>query len=578
MLETFSEFHFLRPWWLLLIGAVPLLVGMQLRLAMRSNNWHRVIAPSLFDALIESKSTHRMRAIMALPAIALLCAAIGLAGPTYERLPQPVETKQDPLVIVLDLTLSMTSSDLQPTRAERAKFKISDILERREEGLTGLVVYAGDAYVVTPLTRDDDTILNLLPSLAPDMMPVNGSNAVAALRLANQMLDSVGHEAGRVLLLTDGIEDFARLRNEIDTAYPISILGVGLAASATNAGQRELFAESRLRDFAMVAGGRYRTLATGDADISYLLAERVLTPTELLENQSFDAWHDMGYYLILPIALLLAFAMRRGGIAVILLVIGSHVHGGWLQDLWVPQDSQAYAAHEQGDFKGAAEKFNDPQWRGVAKYRSGEFAEAGELFARNEATAAKYNEGNALAWSGKLNDAIEAYDRVLVDDPDHEDAKHNKAVLEKLLEDLQNQQQQGGDSEESQQSDQQNSQDQSAGDQQEQPSQENQADSSEGQQEQQQANAEPEEQESESEAEQQVQQPDESEQVEDEGNQSMAEANESAEDREMREIHERWLRRIPNDPSGLLRRKFQAESNARIERGELDRNEVGPAW
>ena len=229
MPEVFTEFHFLRPWWLLLLLAIPMVVWLEVRYAMRANNWHKVIAPALFDALIDGSSSPRKRAVMALPPFVLLCAALALAGPTYQRIPQPVETKTDPVVIVLDLTLSMSSTDITPSRIERAKFKITDVLKRREEGQTALVVYAGDAYVVTPLTTDDSNILNLLPSLSPDMMPVKGSNASAALTLANDLIDSIGHERGRILMITDGIGDFADLRRAIEGRHPISILGVGSA-------------------------------------------------------------------------------------------------------------------------------------------------------------------------------------------------------------------------------------------------------------------------------------------------------------------------------------------------------------
>ena len=576
MLESAAEFHFLRPWWLLLLMALPLVIGLQLRYARRANNWHRVIEANLFDALIASNSSGKSRAAMTVPALVLLCATIALAGPTYERLPQRVETKQDPLVIVLDLTLSMTATDLKPSRAERAKFKISDILERREEGLTGLVVYAGDAYVVTPLSRDDATLLNLLPSLGPEMMPVRGSNAAPALRMANAMLDSVRQETGQILLITDGIAGFDRLRNEVNSQYNVSILGVGTTTAGHSNGRSTELNEALLQDFAMVAGGRYRTIETSDADIAYLLADPMLAATELLEDQLFDAWHDLGYYFVIPIACLLALVMRRGGLVLVLVIVGVQIQAGWLEDLWIPQDKQAHAAHERGEFKKAAETFEDVKWRGIAKYRAGEFAEAGDLFAREPGPSFQYNQGNALAWEGRFDEAIAAYANVLEVEPDHADALHNKAVLEKLLEDLKQtqQQQQPNDSNQSQNGEQQESQQQQRSDQKQEPQQQQNESNSPNQSEQEQAES------SQNDETQQAQanQPEErhEEQEETEGN--VPEVAESAEEREMREIHERWLRRIPNDPSGLLQRKFKAESDARIERGELNQGDIGPAW
>ena len=590
MFETITEFHFIRPWWLLLLLVVPLLVWAQIRVAFRANNWHKVISDTLFDALIEAKSSSRVGIAMALPPLVVICAAFALAGPTYERLPQPVETKNDPIVIVLDLTLSMASTDLQPSRIERAKFKVSDILARRDEGLSALVVFAGDAYVVTPLTSDKSNILNLLPSLDPEMMPVRGSNVAAAIKLANDLFISLGQERGRIILLTDGITNFGDLRDTADSRYPISILGIGSTQALDSTNRGVVLDEELLRDFAMVSGGRYRTITTTDNDIEFILAESTVTTTELLENQTFDVWHDLGYYLVLPLALLLALSMRRGGLVAVLLVVSVHAEAGWLQDLWVPRDRQALEAHDDGNFDVAAELFTDPQWRGVAKYRNGDYAEAGELFSDNPSLESTYNQGNALAWEGRFSDALQAYEAVLQQNPEHEDARHNKAVIEALLKGMEQQQENGSDQSQDQQPQESKQQGSERTDSQMQ-SQDNQASTTEDPQTQDEGGQEDEfaqaneaesrqsqEQETERSEAAEAQAQEQSESDDQSDSLSPADVAESSEERELREIHERWLRRIPDDPSGLLRRKFEAESNARIERGELSQEDVGPAW
>ncbi len=591
MFEQFAEFHFLRPWWLLLLAAIPFIVFLHMRFTARSNNWHKVLAPALFDALIESKGSPKGRAILVLPPLALLLAALALAGPTFERLPQPVKTKSNPLVIVLDLTLSMTSTDIQPSRIERAKFKVSDILAQREEGLTAFVAYAGDAYVVTPFTRDNGNILNLLPSLDPDMMPVKGSNAVAAFRLASELLDSLNQDHGTVLLITDGIDDFAGLRDAIDQRHSISILGVGAPNSPEPTGRHRSLDVDLLKDFAMVIGGRYRTISRTDSDINFLIQDHSLFEAETLENETFDTWYDLGFLLIVPLALLLSFSMRRGGLVIVLLAVGLNVDAGWLEDLWIPRDRQGHIAHENGNFNVAADLFDDPQWRGIAKYRSGEFEAASELFAQDESLDAAYNQGNALAWEGRFEEAIQAYDNVLERYPSHEDAKHNRSVLEELLQTMQ---QQNSGSEENEGGQAQNASQESMSDQSQQdtqaaPSNDSQDSSaaenqSASQQNQNQEPAEQNAQKSElkeeeaqkSESQTRSQKQNDEEALTNEGGQ--VHAGESNEAREQREIHQRWLRRIPEDPSGLLRRKFQAESNARIERGELTTKDTGSAW
>lgn len=579
MIDLFSEFHFLRPAWLFLLIALPLVLFVQLRIARRSNSWFNVISPDLFDALVGSNPTKKRRLVLALPSVVLILASISLAGPTYERLPQPVESKMDALVVVLDMTLSMQSQDVVPSRIERAKFKITDILERRDEGLTALVAYAGDAYVVTPLTSDDSTITNLLPSLNPEMMPIRGSNAVIAITRANELLNSLATEEGGILLLTDGISDFSALLREVDPKYPISVLGVGLPSRAGGNSGAQSINEDMLRDLARLASGRFHLITTSDEDIEYLLTSSVLPDTQLLEDQRFDLWHDVGFYLIFPIALLLAWSMRRGGLVIVVLAIGVNAEAGWLDDLWQTRDRQGYSQLERGDFESAANLFDDPSWRGVAKFRQGEYAEAGESFDNTDSVSAAYNSANALAWQGKFSEAIEKFEAVLEDVPDHEDAAHNKAVLEELLKQLENQSNEQGDQEE--QGEQQNPQEGSEGEE----SQENEGESQKQQQEQQDQSTAQQSQSDEQEAEandsqqaQQAQQQEEMDERESQQSDVTTLEEETSEQRELREIQERWLRRIPEDPGGLLRRKFTSESNARIERGELDRSETGAAW
>ncbi len=130
----------------------------------------------LRDALIERRLTKSGPLVPLLTGLALAIASIALAGPSWQRLPQPIDQKTDALVVVLDLSLSMYARDVAPSRLVRARHAVTDILRARTEGFTGLVAYAGDAHAVAPLTDDVRTIENLLAALAPDMMPVLGSN------------------------------------------------------------------------------------------------------------------------------------------------------------------------------------------------------------------------------------------------------------------------------------------------------------------------------------------------------------------------------------------------------------------
>ena len=197
--------------------------------------WDRAIDKSLLPFLLDRSKNTAQRTPLLLLSFAWTLSILAMAGPVWKQLPQPVQKREDALVIVFDLSLSMFAPDHQPTRLDLAKRKLRDILALREEGQTALVVYAGDAHTVTPLTDDVVTIESLVPSLSPNIMPLFGSNPVAAVDLAIGLLDEVEATRGRILLMTDGINGFLkqRLANRLqETDYELLIMGIGTEQGA----------------------------------------------------------------------------------------------------------------------------------------------------------------------------------------------------------------------------------------------------------------------------------------------------------------------------------------------------------
>ena len=183
MLTSYAEFHFLRPWWLLAIIPAVLLVAALWRQYAQSSLWNRAIDPTLLPHLLDSKLSKQQSWPLAVLLLAWILAAISMAGPAWEKLPQPVQKKEDALVIIQDLSLSFYAQDLSPNRLTRAQHKLTDILEKRQEGTTALVVYSGDAHTVAPLTDDTRTIAAMVPALSPAIMPGYGSNLPDAVEL-----------------------------------------------------------------------------------------------------------------------------------------------------------------------------------------------------------------------------------------------------------------------------------------------------------------------------------------------------------------------------------------------------------
>jgi Ca-activated chloride channel family protein len=234
-MNGFTLLHFIRPYWLLLLPLVFVLPWVWKRSRRPSGDWTRVCDPHLLRWLSAKQAGERSRGGGHwLAAVALLISILALAGPSWQKLPDSSFSARDARVIVLDLSRSMLAQDLRPNRLTRARFRLADLLGDTEEGQAGMVSYAGDAYVVSPLTNDMNTIANLLPALQPDIIPVAGSRADLALKMAASLLERAGLNMGEVLLVTDSADArvAARARELRDDGITTSVLGVGTVEGA----------------------------------------------------------------------------------------------------------------------------------------------------------------------------------------------------------------------------------------------------------------------------------------------------------------------------------------------------------
>ncbi len=123
-----AAFHFLRPWWLLALIAAVAMAWLAARAQRSRSSWESIIDEPLRDALIERALKKSGPLLPLLTGLVLAIAGIALAGPTWQRLPQPIDQKTDALVIVLDLSLSMYAKDVEPSRLVRARHAVTDIL------------------------------------------------------------------------------------------------------------------------------------------------------------------------------------------------------------------------------------------------------------------------------------------------------------------------------------------------------------------------------------------------------------------------------------------------------------------
>lgn len=571
-----AEFHFLRPDWL---WALPLVLLVTVLLAQRRlgpGGWRNVVSVALQPYVLSVTPNRGDGYRWWLLGIAAVLAVLALAGPAWQRIEQPVFRSDQALVIALDLSRSMDAQDISPSRLLRARLKILDILERRKSGQTALVVYSANAFTVTPLTSDTDTIAALVGSLSTDIMPSQGSYPIAAIAKSRELLDNAGAPAGQILLITDGGSSPAAERMARDLhalGYTLSVLAVGTRDGAPipqhnggfvtdGSGQLAVpkLEERSLRALAEAGGGRFSLLSTDNRDLDLLLSGEVGTRQATGDALATDRWREEGPWLLLLVLPLAALAFRRGWVVVMLLFLlppDQAAHALDWSDLWLNRDQQAQRKLDQGDARDAAELFEHPEWRAVAEYRAEDYRDSAARFAERGDARNLYNLGNALARQGEFAAAIDAYEQALELAPDDADAVYNRDLLQNMLQQQQQAQQdnaeqqqadQQGDGEKSESnsdSDQESESSESDGEQQEgDPSQRDEEMSDEdlaALQEELQRAAEEAQQEQRNPAEQP----------------SAEELEALRREAEQQQAMEQWLRRIPNDPGSLLRNKFR---------------------
>ncbi len=630
-------FHFIRPEWLWLLPVHVVLICALLR-SSGATPWAAHLPKAALEVLsIGRFSPHRFeRYWLAVTGLSLIIAA---AGPSWVKQSAPSLNNQSATIILLDLSPSMLSEDIQPDRITRARYELLDLLDRQKDGQVGLIAYGGSAHIVSPLTDDADTIKALVPALSPTIIPERGSNAEAAIRLAQRLLNDAGVSRGNLVLITDGVSDTAKeqILRDFKRTHTLSILGVGGRKLAPIPEENGGFLKDSngqivltklefngLRELASSTGGRATTLFpdTQDTDIltnnaTTAFAGDKHSDSQPQENHDYDQWQDMGYLLILLTLPIVVLLFRKGAVYCLALFLLAPMPFDAtaestisLAHLFQTQNQRAAALMQKGKHAEAADTFENEDWSAVANYKAKNY-EATITDLDNKADAISlYNKANAQALNGQLEAAIESYNAVLTLEPGHEDAEHNKAFLEQLIkqQDPQNQNQDSQQGGEQNQEQGQNPQDQqqSGSDSNNGQESENQTPSSDNNQQQQESPSSAKQDDTNSLSEQSEQQANSSEPTDDQqeqtsDNQTSQPENQAGEgetqqeslindqtrlenerpgendpsappslseqttviennEQSLSDSSEQWLRSIGEDPSGLLRRKFEYQA------------------
>lgn len=445
--------HWFRPEWLL---ALPLLCWLLWKLwhrQKRAGRWQMILPEAFHRVLLSGGNGRDSKLPWVALGLAWLLALFALLGPSWERVEQSAQKPADPLVVMLELTPQMLATDSQPNRLEQARRKLYDLLQSRSDAQTAIIVYAGSAHTLVPLSDDMATSRNLLEAVKPSIMPQPGNRADLAVNKALKLLDQGALGEGRLLLVTSSLSEQERagIRKELDGhTPPLLVLGVGTREGSPVVEENGEFLKDAqgaillprldspsLRAFAEDVGGSYRQAKLDDNDLRGL---GLLDGPQHLRDDGqtlrLDTWSDQGYWLLLPLLLLAACAGRRGWLLCLplLFMLPQPSYAFSLTDLWLRPDQQGKRLLEQKKPLQAVEHFKDPLWQGLALYQAGDYSAAAQRFGEVNSASAHYNRGNALAMSGELEAAVDAYEQALELQPDLQVAAQNKALVEQVLE------------------------------------------------------------------------------------------------------------------------------------------------
>lgn len=301
-----ADLQLLRPYWLLALFPLAVIWLRYRRSGLQGQGIRKVIDPHLVDQMVVGSTVKSIVSPNNMLLILLLLTVFGLSGPTFQREVSPFAGDDAGLMVLLKLGSSMNSKDLQPSRLERAKQKLRDLLELRKGKSTGLIVYSGSSHLVMPLTSDASVIVTMIEDLTPDLMPKDGDDLARAMALGQRMIKQSG-EVGSLLIMADSVSaaQITALSEATEkmTTLPVQILSINAIGTTV---------EPSLEKAGKLFDARLVEVSLDTADVENIARSAVTSLSQVGEHETGERWCDEGYWFLPFIAGIFLLWFRKG--------------------------------------------------------------------------------------------------------------------------------------------------------------------------------------------------------------------------------------------------------------------------
>ncbi|MGD2016410.1 MAG: VWA domain-containing protein [Desulfobacterales bacterium] len=300
-----ENFHFLRSYWLLILIPTTLVWWTLFRRQNDKSAWKGLIAPHLLDHLLVGSNRKAQIQPIHLLLVVWVLMGVSRSGPSWRKEPSPFSEDTAGMFVLLKVTPSMMAEDVPPSRLERAKQKLHDLLDLRQWGATGLIAYSGSAHLVMPLTRDGRIVNTMAEGLGPDTMPVEGDALVDAISLAGKLFNQPGR-IGSVVVITDTVSpaQIAKFdQKDSQVQIPLQFLALNPLGAPADKG---------LAEAANALDAQVSLLSVDASDVRGISRQAEQDLKSVLAEQSGERWKDSGYAFVPLIVLVSLMWARRG--------------------------------------------------------------------------------------------------------------------------------------------------------------------------------------------------------------------------------------------------------------------------